>query len=342
MSKIICCVAGRSGGHIIPCLSYAQKLLAIDPDQKILLFSSNTQLDQSITKDNKSITRQVQLPFENIPRGNWLRLPLFVWNGITSAVLSFYFLLKYRPSIIISTGGYVSVPVCLAGWLLSIRTELFELNIVPGKAVSFLSRFVSLVRVCFPEAKTHLKKARCLVSDYPLRPACLAEPCTKKRALRSLGFAQTKKTMLILGGSQGSQSLNKLFLEAAQNGNESWQVIHQVGNSAPEPIKKQYQQLGIIAHVFQFYDHLEQLYPAADVVICRSGAGTLFETAHFQKRCITIPLEAVTTNHQVDNARSFVKQYPHLFTLLRQKEVEHNPQLLYDLVVAGAAVDEPG
>ena len=331
--KTICCVAGRSGGHIIPCLSYAQTVRSAD--QTIVLFTSNTKLDQSITNSVKEIECQIPLPLENIPYKNWLRFPLFAWRLFKSILLSFYYLIKYRPSVIISTGGYIAVPVCLVGKLLRIRVELFELNVVPGKAVKFLTQFASVTKICFSETEQLLKKGNCQLSAYPLKVAYTKAVLDRIQVLEPLGLSPDKKTILILGGSQGSQSLNELFLKAIKNkAAHSWQVIHQVGNNDPEPLRKIYQEYGITARLFQFHNHLEQLYCAADLIICRSGAGTLFETLHFKKRCVTIPLEAATTTHQLDNAKSFAKQYPQLFAVLRQNEVEQNPMLLYNLVAS--------
>ena len=77
---------------------------------------------------------------------------------------------------------------------------------------------------------------------------------------------------------------------------------------------------------------MEKLFTACDIVICRSGAGTLAEVIFFEKKCITIPLEAYTTIHQVDNAKAVEHQYPELVTFARQNELEKSPGILISLI----------
>ena len=334
MKKIICCVAGRSGGHIIPCLSYAEKLRAIEPEAEVLFFHANTDLDRSLLKNIDYIRQKIALPLDNVPtKKQWFKIPLFILQLLSSTIISSYYLLKHKPSLIISTGGYISIPVCLIARILGIRVELFELNCVPGKATQFLARFVSIVRICFPETNNYFNYGNSIVSEYPLKPQYKGKKPTRELILKTLNFNKTNKTFLVLGGSQGSQILNELFLKACTTA-QDWQVIHQIGNNDVEPIKKKYQELGIKAYVFQFHNHLETLYPAADVVICRAGAGSLFETAYFAKRCITVPLETTLNDHQVYNARSFEKHYPHLFSTLLQKDFQADPTLLKKIIVS--------
>lgn len=330
MNAIIFCVAGRSGGHIIPCLSQAEKLLSLEPELKIFFFSSNTHLDKTLLKDHKSVTKQIVLPLSNVPGKNPLNWFLFCLQLIQTTFISLYFLVKHRPQMVISTGGYVSIPLCLLASLLRIRVELFELNVIPGKAVTFLAPFVSVVKICFAETKKYLKKGRSLIAPYPLRNYD-DQRFPQEMILKKLHFKTTHKTILVLGGSQGSQILNELILKALElySENNQLQVIHQIGNNNPEDIKEHYHKMGIISHIFNFDNHLEQFYPLADLVICRSGAGTLFETLYFNKKCITIPLETKNNSHQVNNACSFAKQYPDQFKMIQQTELQKNPSLLF-------------
>lgn len=331
MSNTIFCVAGRSGGHIIPCLSQAEKLLVLEPELKLFFFSSNTQLDKALLKNHKSITKQILLPLSNVPGKNPLKWFLFCFQLIQTSFMSLYYLIKYRPKMIISTGGYVSIPLCLFASLLKIRVELFELNVVPGKAVTFLAPFVSVVKICFAETKNYLKKGRSLIAPYPLRAYDSTNKISQEMILKKLHFKKTHKTILVLGGSQGSQTLNELMLKALEwyPEKKQLQIIHQIGNNNPEQVKEGYNKINITAHIFKFDNHLEQFYPFADLVICRSGAGTLFETLYFKKQCITIPLETKNNSHQVDNARSFAKQYPDQFKMIQQAELQKDPSLLF-------------
>ncbi|MCF7900418.1 UDP-N-acetylglucosamine--N-acetylmuramyl-(pentapeptide) pyrophosphoryl-undecaprenol N-acetylglucosamine transferase [Candidatus Babeliales bacterium] len=330
MKKTICCVAGKSGGHIIPGLNYMQQILKNSPDHDILFFTTSSPLDKNLLENSKIVTHHVPLHLDNIPYKKLYKVPLFMLQLGFSFIKSFFWLLKKRPSLIISMGGYVSIPVCIAARLLRIRIELFELNVVPGKATSFLASHVSTVRICFPETKKYLKRARCIISAYPLKDALYHVPKDKNTLLKSLSFDSHKKTILVLGGSQGSHFLNTTLKQIASSPDlkNTIQIIHQTGFDDPEPFKKWYTQHEIQHQVFQFHHNLETLYPAADIVMCRAGAGTLFETLYFKTKCICIPLKATTTNHQLDNALSFSKQYPDQFITLEQKEIENNNLIL--------------
>lgn len=329
--KTILSVAGKSGGHIIPCISYAQKLQKIDPDLKLIFVSSTSPLDYAILKDKKGVMHHYALPLENIPYKKISRYPSFLKNIIISFYQSYTLLKQYKPEHIISTGGSIAVPVCIMGWILKIPVTLFELNAVPGKATLFLARFASQLLICFPEAQKKFPRFNCIITEYPLRPSCFLN-YNKIDIITELGFTEHKKTILILGGSQGSQFLNsqllKLFI-THQDKTHHLQIVHQAGNNDIETIKEQYQKLQITAQVFQFSSTIEKLYTIADLVICRSGAGTLFEILHFKKQCITIPLEAHSTDHQVDNAQSFAARFSDQFIMIHQKDVtSHNKQLI--------------
>jgi len=328
MKKTICCVAGKSGGHIIPCLTYIQYHSTIR-DNHILFFSTKSQIDSMIMKSFPVTVKHVPLAFDGIPTKKTIfgYLRLLVQLTITTLKTLFY-LLYDRPKKIISTGGYVAVPVCLIGYLLKIPIELFELNAVPGRAIIFLARFASVIHTCFPEAKNALKDYKTDSINYPVRFSHQAIP-TRKAALENLNFSDTKKTILILGGSQGSLFLNNLIQTACTSSDDFFkniQIIHQTGECELS-IKEFYSLRGINSCVFSYTPSIEQFYPAADLVICRAGAGTLFETLFFKKKAIIIPLEARTTDHQVDNALSFQTHHPELFTVLRQNELLDNPNV---------------
>lgn len=334
MNKYICAVAGRSGGHIIPCIIYAEQLKKNLPNSKLLFFSTGNQLDTAIIKDFPSITYHSTLPLDGIPtKKNFFSYFSFVIQLIISTFKIFYHLITKRPSVIISTGGYVSVPVCIIGYLLRIRVELFELNIVPGKATLFLARFASIIHTCFSETKNYFKKYKTDLIEYPVR-FNNQKLLSREDALKKLNFSSTKKTILILGGSQGSFFINELIKKAClldKNYFSNIQIIHQTGQQVAS-LKEFYQEQNIINVTFSYTAHINEFYPAADLVLCRAGAGTLFETLFFKKPAIIIPLETITTDHQLDNALSFSKEHPELFSVLRQKELETNSSLFIQQV----------
>lgn len=327
----VCFVAGRSGGHLIPALTLAEELIAKNADQKILFFCSNTELDNKIMKEGADLGQQIVLDLENVPRNKPSQYPRFIWHFLKACWKSFIHLREKKPSKVISTGGYIAIPVCLAARLLRIPIELFELNAVPGETTNFLAPYATTILHCFDEAKRLLPAEKCTLANYPLRFTPDAKKINRQFARRKLGLDPFKKTILILGGSQGSVFINQRIKEAIEKNPATFkdhQIIHQTGDYDFTDWVSWYEKKKISAYFFTYNHEIEYAYAATTIVICRSGAGTLFETLFFGKRCITIPLETETNSHQVDNAYALSMTHPYFMTVLRQDDLLKNPLLL--------------
>jgi UDP-N-acetylglucosamine--N-acetylmuramyl-(pentapeptide) pyrophosphoryl-undecaprenol N-acetylglucosamine transferase len=330
-NKTICFVAGRSGGHLIPALTLARDYKHNSIKNNILFFSTNTDLEKRIVHGSKVVDRHIALVVDSTPT-RWYKVPLFVWQMLRAWGKSMCIFYKQRPAVAIATGGYISIPVCLAAWMLRIPVELWELNAAAGRAAKFLAFCASKIHICFEHCKnllTHQKKVT--LSPYPIR--FLAPFQSQERAYAKLNLDATKKVIVILGGSQGSVYLNnvmKQWIESDQLNLTDVQIIHQTGSIDAFDWSAFYQSKGINAYVCAFTDDVEPLYIAADVIICRAGAGTLFEIAFFNKKALIIPLEIETTDHQVDNAYAVAQQYPQLFTVMRQQDIQKNADLFYE------------
>lgn len=333
--KIICGVAARSGGHIIPCLTKIKQ--ECSDTTEVIFFSSHKEIDAAISKQFPWISEQIILTLDNIPYSKPWLLPLFIWQFTKSFLKSFFIFIKKRPQKVISTGGYLSLPVCFAARCALIPVEVLELNVKPGRASQVLAPFAKKFSICFQDTQKHIRQS-CTLEPYPLRfTSDLAEPQHKINALKQLNYDSNKTTLFILGGSQGSIFLNTLICNVIQQLDRSnIQIIHQAGHNEVEQLNLFYKQMHVPARVFAYEQNLVSYYQASDIVICRSGAGTLFETAFFKKPCITIPLEIPGNTHQMDNAYAIHTMHPNLFTVLEQKDLIQNSeklvtQLLYHL-----------
>lgn len=233
-------------------------------------------------------------------------------------------------------GGLVSLPVCFAAKLLRIPISIYELNAVPGKAVTLLAKTGADIYTCFKKTAQFFPKNKCLFSAYPIRYSANTLKIGKQKALKEIGLSPNKPTILILGGSQGSIFINTLIKQWIVSQPEqvkNVQIIHQTGSYDTTDWNIFYATHGISAHSFTYQDNLGIYYQAADIIICRSGAGTLFESIFFKKFIITIPLQSsATTNHQVDNANAFKKQYPHLIWVMNQKMLKKFPEELFGVL----------
>ena len=192
-----------------------------------------------------------------------------------------------------------------------------------------LAPLATNIHVCFDTAQTHFKSKKTVVSPYPLRFGHFS--LSRTSAHEQIGFDQARKTLLILGGSQGSLSLNKIILTCLQSQSYfglTLNIIHQTGAQDSTNWSKTYHEMSIPAIVFDYQHDLSVYYAAADLVIGRAGAGTIFETLFFSKPCILIPLEIKGNDHQLHNAQAIARQHPELFTVIRQGELTNFLELL--------------
>ncbi|MCL5436878.1 MAG: UDP-N-acetylglucosamine--N-acetylmuramyl-(pentapeptide) pyrophosphoryl-undecaprenol N-acetylglucosamine transferase [Candidatus Dependentiae bacterium] len=336
----LCYVAGRSGGHLIPAMTLAQREREEHENARTLVFTAATQLDLFLMKRYPWVHEHEALDLENRPRGltpRWLPyLMRFFW--VTAR--SFAMLWQYAPLRVTTTGGYIAIPVCLAAWLLGVPVYLYNLDVEPGAAIGLLSRLATRVIICFTETRALLPpSAPVEIGSYPLRYEESAR-MSRAAARDKLGLsklAADAKVLLVIGGSQGSQSINDLLpasvaswvrghalreksLREKSLREKSLLVLHQTGggDSEVERVRAMYDKNGVSARVFSYSDEMELLYQAADLAISRAGAGSLFELTFFRVPAIIIPLETVTTAHQRRNASAIAQEHPALFSVYLQ------------------------
>ncbi len=334
-TRIISFVAGKSGGHIIPCLTIAQREKNKHAQTRILFFSTTASLDNNILHNNTLIDDYVTLPLIQVKPQHWYLFPIIIWHFLRSFFMSIYHLIKQKPERIISTGGSVTIPVFLAAKLLRIPIELYELNVKPGSTIKWLAPFATKIHTCFKKTEQYLAKYQCAHTAYPIRFSATDKQIKKEDARKKLNLDQTRTTLFILGGSQGSHFINMCIKELVHNYpqlKDTLQVIHQTGAHDAQNWELFYTERAIPAQVFSYHHDIALYYVAADLIISRAGAGALFEILFFNKPCIVIPLETKKNNHQLYNAQEMIIRYQRLFTMIRQQNIKKNPQPLFDVI----------
>ncbi len=320
MIQPLCAVASGSGGHIIPCITFAQTYKT-EPAQPLLFIGNNHQLDTTIQHNCTGISTAITLDLPKVPYRQWWKLPLFAIQACTAFLKSLVLLYKHKPSVVVTTGGYLSIPVCFAAYLLRIPIDIFELNAQPGRTTTFLAPFARSIFICFKETQKYLKKQATLTA-YPLRFSA-----SDKHAEHT-----EKPTLLVLGGSQGSAFFNVMLESVTPDFLKKIRVIHQTGSADLHKVQAFYKRHEIDANVFSYHHNLADYYNQASLVICRAGAGSIFETLFFEKPCIIIPLAAATTTHQQDNALAALQDHPQLVTVLFQQKIVRHPSLLQETI----------
>lgn len=204
---------------------------------------------------------------------------------------------KFQPNVVFGVGGYASAPAVIAARSLGVPTFLHEQNSIPGRVNRFASWLTREVLVTFPEAKRHLKDARLV--GMPTRKE-FAET-SRERALEELGLEPP--VVLIFGGSGGALKINLAAEEAFRSGTP-YTVVQISG-------RRDYPRLSTENprhRILEYVDDIWRYQAAADVVVIRSGAGSLFDTAASKRAAILIPFPFATGDHQLHNALYFTQE----------------------------------
>lgn len=210
---------------------------------------------------------------------------------------------RFKPNVVLVTGGYACVAVTLAAWLQHIPVVIYLPDIVPGLAIRFLSRFAAKVTVTSEESYHFFPREKVVVTGYPVRPEVYGiEP---DQARRALGLDPEAKTLLVFGGSRGAQSINRALVAGLAELLSVCQVLHISGRldadwvagtakRLPESLQEQY-------HHHAYLHDMPQALVAADLAVARAGAATLGEFPAARLPALLVPYPH-SGQHQNPNA----------------------------------------
>jgi UDP-N-acetylglucosamine--N-acetylmuramyl-(pentapeptide) pyrophosphoryl-undecaprenol N-acetylglucosamine transferase len=293
---------GGTGGHIYPGLAVAVYLQKIMPC-RIFWIGFSGKMDQAIVERGG-------LEFYGIPAGK-LRRCISIQNllDLFKAAAGFFaarrILKRERPALLFSKGGFVSVPPCAAAASLGIPVFTHESDYSPGLATRINVRFAARIFTAFEATPGFLPKAvrpKAAQTGNPIRPEFRAASAEAGRDF--LAADPQEPLLLVLGGSLGAQRLNRLVVESLPGLIRRCTVAHQTGAEAQgiPPASARYRPYGF------FREELPHVLAAADLVLCRSGAGTIWECAALGKPMLLLPLSGSgTRGDQVENARFLEK-----------------------------------
>ncbi len=298
-SPHIVCTGGGTGGHVIPCLTVISELKKLAPRVKISYVGSRQGVE-------RGLVRTAGIPYYAVTTGKLRRYfslaNLFDAVRVPIGVLQALHLFgRLQPDVVFAKGGYVSVPVALAAGLLRIPLIIHESDITPGLATHLTAKLANKICVSFSETKKHLPKKKVVLTGNPVRAAGKAA-----RGRQFLKFQNRKPIILITGGSTGARFLNELIKSIAPRLVEKANLVWLTGPGKKRSGKLKTQNLRV-------FEYLDKEYPdvlaAADLVICRAGAGTLFELATASKPSVLIPLPATgSRGDQLLNAEFFAQK----------------------------------
>ena len=315
--KRIILTGGGTAGHVTPNIALLPKLKELGYD--IQYIGSKNGIE-------KDLITGLHIPYHGIATGKLRRYfslenftdPFRVIKGFSEA----HKLIKtLKPDVIFSKGGFVSVPVVLAGKLCRVPTLIHESDLTPGLANKISIPAATHVCCNFPETLQYLPEGKAVLTGCPIRQELLSGDADAARAF--CNFTSDKPVLLIVGGSLGSVIVNNAVRAILPELLKDFQVIHLCGKDKID------ESLSSLEGYIQFeyiQDELKDLFALADVVISRAGANAICELLALKKPNLLIPLSAkASRGDQILNARSFERQG---FSMVLEEESITNEVLL--------------
>ena len=288
-------MAGGTGGHIFPGLAVADELRG--RKTPVIWLGGVGGLEQRLVPQHG--LRLETLPIAGV-RGKGLAAKVFAPLRLARAIAAARGVLKrHAPRSVLSMGGYAAAPGGIAAWLARVPLIVHEQNRIPGVTNRMLARFAKRVLTGFADVFPRGEWV-----GNPVRASIAALPLPAERYADREGPLK----LLVLGGSQGAQSLNSALPEVLRRRGARLPVAvrHQCGAKHFEQARAAYMRAGIEADVVPFEDDMAAAYGWADLVICRSGALTLAELAAAGVPAILVPFPHAVDDHQTRNAEAMV------------------------------------
>lgn len=293
---------GGTGGHIYPGLAVAGELQRLLGEVKIVFACSNRAIDRRILDPlDHAVVPQPVLPLPRSP----LQVIPFMRAWLRSRRQAADMIADLKPAAVLGLGGFAAGPVACRAWTRDVPTALLNPDAVPGAANRYLARFADVIFTQFensaPLFKPRLRdKVRCV--GCPVRPALLSGD--RDQALRRFDLRHDRKTLVILGGSLGAESINKaveLLRSDLEPFADTWQILHVTGPqktqaSAPATAGN------LTVKTIEYCNDMDLAYAAADLVLARAGAGTVAELSATATPAVFMPYPYHKDQHQRLNA----------------------------------------
>jgi len=347
---------GGTGGHIYPAMAIARGLLARYNDVEVLYVGTKEGMEATIVPANgldfqgiagKGLPRKISLETVKTAGQNVLAL----WQA--KQILK-----KFKPDLVVGTGGYVSGPVVLTAAFFGIPTLLHEQNAFPGITNKILARMVKKIMVTFPEsARFFPAKEKIEVVGLPVREEI--GRVKRREGAEAFKLDPLKKTILVTGGSRGALSINKAMVHVLSQlaAHPEIQVIWATGKATHAQIVEELDKNKLNWRceqwrIVEYIENMPEALACSDLCVCRAGAATLAELSAAGKASILIPYPYAAENHQEYNARVFEDKGAARVILDRELDGpllnEHiqklifNPFLLEEMATKAKEIFKPG
>lgn len=316
---------GGTGGHIFPAVSIANAIKEQHPEAEILFVGAEGRMEmQRVPAAGYQI---IGLPVAGFDRKHLLKNISVLIKLMKSQIKARRIIKEFKPDAAVGVGGYASGPTLKVAGSMGIPTLIQEQNSYAGVTNKLLAKKACKICVAYEGMERFFDKKKIILTGNPVRQNLLNQQMSREEAIRSFNLDPTKKTVLIVGGSLGARTINNCVLNGLDQIRQSGvQFIWQTGkfyiNEAKEKVghAENYPML----HTTDFITDMAAAYNAADLVISRSGAGSISEFCLLGKPVILVPSPNVAEDHQTKNALALVAKDAALYI----KDAEASEKLL--------------
>ncbi|MBL7053987.1 UDP-N-acetylglucosamine--N-acetylmuramyl-(pentapeptide) pyrophosphoryl-undecaprenol N-acetylglucosamine transferase [Patescibacteria group bacterium] len=287
-------VGGGTGGSVAPLIAIAKQIKKINFRAEFLFVGTKQGIPE------KQMVGFVDIPYKSIFSGKLRRYfsfkniidPFFIIMGF---IQSIFIILKYKPVIILSAGGFVAVPLSWAGWLLRKQIFIHQQDVLPGLANKLISLIATKITVSLDKSLNDFNNKKTVLTGNPVRDFILQG--SKDKAIEFFNLKNDLPVLLVISGGTGSDKINRTIFTAVPELTKFCQIIHITGKKYDKiPYHSNY-------HQYKFLNkQMPDAYAGADLIISRAGMGVLTEVSVLAKPVIIIP---IPNSHQENNAEYF-------------------------------------
>ena len=300
---------GGTGGHIFPAIAVAESVKRLQSNAEVLYIGGTTGMETDLAPKYGVQYRAVTAKkLRKVVSPSTVGVMFSLLKGYSEAK---GFMKAFRADAVVGTGGYVAAATTLAGVHLKLPTIILESNFLAGRTNKHLAKWVRTVCLSFEETANEFPSGKTIVTGLPLRTGIVAPETISKSEARAMfsGLKPNAFTVLIIGGSQGAQALNRYVLDAAKPLLESGvQILHQTGTRNIEEVQATAQARGLTQGYcpVPFFDEIQMplALRSADMIVCRGGISTLSEAMVNALPAFVVPLPIAYADHQTYNAKA--------------------------------------
>ncbi|MFQ5603425.1 MAG: undecaprenyldiphospho-muramoylpentapeptide beta-N-acetylglucosaminyltransferase [bacterium] len=321
---------GGTGGHLYPAIALAQEFEK-RMKTEIMFIGTSYGIESKVLPQTSYIFKKIwmrglqrKISFSNL---------MFPLRLLVSLLQCAFYLLRFRPHVVVGTGGYVSGPALMMGLAFGIPTVIQEQNSYPGLVNRVLGNRVNQVHLTYEASESHFKKQKnVFVSGNPSRGEI--SKLDKTAALKKFQLNMNKTTLLIFGGSQGAYAINRQVLESLESlmKLKDLQILWASGAKDLSDIKTRCEKFQERVRALAFIEDMGAAYAAADLVLCRAGASALAEIAICGLPAILIPYPYAAAGHQEFNARTMEQVGAAIMILEKNLNAETLTQTVAELL----------